>query len=53
MDARRADTFGVIGPVIATDVDPAALIVRTILNDQERQNYPVADAVFAPANSSA
>lgn len=46
--AKSFDTFGVLGPVIATDVDPAVLVVRTILNDQERQNYPVADAVFAP-----
>ena len=47
--AKSFDTFGVFGPVIATDVDPAALVVRTILNNQERQNYPVADAIFAPA----
>ena len=47
--AKSFDTFGVFGPVIATDVDPATLFVRTILNDQERQNYPVADAIFAPA----
>ena len=47
--AKSFDTFGVFGPVIATDVDPAMLVVRTILNDQERQNYPVADAIFAPA----
>jgi 2-keto-4-pentenoate hydratase/2-oxohepta-3-ene-1,7-dioic acid hydratase in catechol pathway len=46
--AKSFDTFGVFGPVIATDVDPAVLVVRTILNDQERQNYSVADAVFAP-----
>jgi len=25
------------------------LVVRTILNGTERQNYPVADMVFAPA----
>ena len=47
--AKSFDTFGVFGPVIATDVDPSKLVVRTILNDQERQNYPVADAIFAPA----
>ena len=47
--AKSFDTFGVFGPVIATDVDPAKLVVRTILNDQERQNYPVADIIFAPA----
>lgn len=47
--AKSFDTFGVFGPVIATDIDPATLVVRTILNDQERQNYPVADAIFTPA----
>jgi 2-keto-4-pentenoate hydratase/2-oxohepta-3-ene-1,7-dioic acid hydratase in catechol pathway len=47
--AKSFDTFGVFGPVIATDVDPAELVVRTILNDQERQNYPVTDIIFAPA----
>ena len=35
--------------MIATGVDPSTLVVRTILNDQERQNYPVADAIFVPA----
>ncbi len=47
--AKSFDTFGVFGPAIATDIDPAGLFVRTILNDQERQNYPVADIIFAPA----
>jgi 2-keto-4-pentenoate hydratase/2-oxohepta-3-ene-1,7-dioic acid hydratase in catechol pathway len=47
--AKNFDTFGVFGPVIATDVDPATLVVKTILNDQERQNYPVADIIFSPA----
>jgi 2-keto-4-pentenoate hydratase/2-oxohepta-3-ene-1,7-dioic acid hydratase in catechol pathway len=47
--AKSFDTFGVFGPVIATDVDPAKLVVKTILNAQERQNYPVADIIFAPA----
>lgn len=47
--AKSFDTFGVFGPVIATDLDPMQLSVRTILNDQERQNYPVADMVFPPA----
>ena len=28
--AKSFDTFGVFGPVIATDVDPATLVVRTI-----------------------
>jgi 2-keto-4-pentenoate hydratase/2-oxohepta-3-ene-1,7-dioic acid hydratase in catechol pathway len=47
--AKNIDTFGVFGPVIATDVDPAKLVVRTILNGQERQNYPLTDIIFAPA----
>lgn len=47
--AKSFDTFGVFGPVIATDVDPSKLVIRTVLNEQERQNYPVADAIFGPA----
>ena len=46
--AKSFDTFGVFGPVIATDVDPAKLIVKTILNGQERQNYPLSDVIFEP-----
>ena len=47
--AKSFDTFGVIGPVIATGLDPTQLSVRTVLNDQERQNYPLSDMVFPPA----
>lgn len=47
--AKSFDTFGVFGPVIATGLDPATLSIRTVLNDQERQNYPVSDMIFAPA----
>ncbi len=47
--AKSFDTFGVFGPVVATDVDPMQLSIRTVLNDQERQNYPVSDMVFSPA----
>lgn len=47
--AKSFDTFGVFGPVVATGLDPSKLTVRTILNDQERQNYAVADMIFAPA----
>lgn len=46
--AKSFDTFGVFGPVIATGLDPLALSIRTVLNDQERQNYPVSDMVFSP-----
>ena len=47
--AKSFDTFGAFGPVIATGLDPAMLRVRTILNSQERQNYPVSDMIFPPA----
>jgi len=47
--AKSFDTFGVCGPVIATGLDPLALTVRTRVNDRERQNYPAADMIFAPA----
>ncbi len=47
--AKSFDTFGVFGPAIATGLDPAGLAVKLVLNGQERQNYPVSDMVFAPA----
>jgi 2-dehydropantoate 2-reductase len=46
--AKSFDTFGVIGPAIATGLDPMQLRIRTILNGQERQNYPVTDMFFPP-----
>jgi len=47
--SKGFDTFGVFGPVISTDVEPMSLSIKTILNDQERQNYPMSDIVFSPA----
>ncbi len=47
--SKSFDTFGVFGPVIATGLDPATLTVKTVLNGQERQNYPVSDMIFPPA----
>jgi 2-keto-4-pentenoate hydratase/2-oxohepta-3-ene-1,7-dioic acid hydratase in catechol pathway len=47
--AKSFDTFGVFGPVIATGLDPMKLSVKTILNEQERQNYPLSDSIFSPA----
>ncbi|MBS1236555.1 MAG: 2-hydroxyhepta-2,4-diene,7-dioate isomerase, partial [Proteobacteria bacterium] len=37
------------GPVIATGLDPLTLTVKTFLNGKERQNYPVRDIIFSPA----
>jgi 2-keto-4-pentenoate hydratase/2-oxohepta-3-ene-1,7-dioic acid hydratase in catechol pathway len=47
--AKGFDSFGPFGPVIATEVDPLALSVRTFVNGRERQNYRVADMIFGPA----
>ncbi len=46
--AKSYDTFGVLGPVIATDIDVSGLSVITRLDGVERQNYPVADMIFSP-----
>ena len=47
--AKSFDTFGVFGPVVTTGLDPSTLSIRTVLNDQERQHYPVSDMIFGPA----
>ncbi|MEP9349259.1 fumarylacetoacetate hydrolase family protein [Xanthobacter sp. KR7-225] len=47
--AKGVDGYGPFGPWIVTGFDPAAARVRTILNGQERQNYPLADMIFPPA----
>ncbi len=44
--AKSFDGFCPFGPAIATDVDPSRLVVRTILNGDERQSYPIADMIF-------
>jgi 2-keto-4-pentenoate hydratase/2-oxohepta-3-ene-1,7-dioic acid hydratase in catechol pathway len=45
--AKGFDGYGPFGPVITTGIEPANLVVRTILNGTERQNYPVADMIFS------
>jgi 2-keto-4-pentenoate hydratase/2-oxohepta-3-ene-1,7-dioic acid hydratase in catechol pathway len=47
--AKGFDTFCPLGPVIATGLDPAMLVVRTILNGEVRQDYPINDMVFSVA----
>lgn len=47
--AKGFDTFGSFGPGIVTDIDPSKLVIKTILDGVERQNYPVSDMVFSPA----
>jgi 2-keto-4-pentenoate hydratase/2-oxohepta-3-ene-1,7-dioic acid hydratase in catechol pathway len=45
--AKGIDGYGPFGPVITTGLDPRQLIVRTILNGTERQNYPISDMIFS------
>ncbi len=45
--AKGLDTFCPMGPVVATGLDAATLVVTTTLNDSERQNYPVSDMRFS------
>lgn len=47
--AKGFDTFCPFGPVIATGLNPAMLVVRTILNGEVRQDYPINDMVFSVA----
>ncbi|SAK73544.1 5-oxopent-3-ene-1,2,5-tricarboxylate decarboxylase [Caballeronia hypogeia] len=46
--AKGYDTFGCIGPAIATGFDWKAAHVVTTLDGVERQNYPLADMAFSP-----
>ena len=41
--------FGVLGPVIETDFDIASATLRTRVGGRERQNYPLSDMFFPPA----
>jgi 2-keto-4-pentenoate hydratase/2-oxohepta-3-ene-1,7-dioic acid hydratase in catechol pathway len=45
--SKGFDGSGPFGPVIATGIDPSNLVVRTILNGAERQNYPISDMIFS------
>ena len=47
--SKGYDGFGVIGPVIQTDVDWRELTIKTMVNDRERQSYPAADMIMTPA----
>lgn len=47
--AKGCDTFGPIGPAIATTLDWRTARVRTALNGRVRQDYPLADMIIPPA----
>jgi 2-keto-4-pentenoate hydratase/2-oxohepta-3-ene-1,7-dioic acid hydratase in catechol pathway len=47
--AKGFDTFCPFGPVVASGLDPSTLVVKTILNGDLRQEYPVSDMLFSVA----
>jgi len=47
--AKGMDTFCPMGPAIATGLDAKRLVVRTVLNGEMRQDYPVSDMRFSVA----
>jgi 2-keto-4-pentenoate hydratase/2-oxohepta-3-ene-1,7-dioic acid hydratase in catechol pathway len=46
--SKGYDTFGCLGPVIATECDWSQARVITKLDGAERQNFPLADMIFSP-----
>ena len=47
--AKGFDTFCPFGPVVATGLDADKLRVRTVLNGEVRQDYPISDMRFSVA----
>jgi len=47
--AKGFDTFCPFGPAVVTGLDPATLTVRTRLDGQLRQDYPISDMRFSVA----
>jgi 2-keto-4-pentenoate hydratase/2-oxohepta-3-ene-1,7-dioic acid hydratase in catechol pathway len=47
--SKGFDTFSCIGPAIQRDLDWRTASVVTRLDDVERQNYPLNDMIFSPA----
>lgn len=45
--AKGFDTFAPFGPCIATDLDPSALTLRTLLNGKLMQEGRIADLIFS------
>lgn len=46
--AKSFDGFGVVGPVIETEVDWSTLTIKVLVNERERQSYPAADMILSP-----
>lgn len=48
--AKGFDTFCPLGPVIAQDIEPGGLRVRTLVNGQQRQDGHTSDLIFSVFN---
>lgn len=46
--SKSFDTFGCLGPAIATEFDSTAAVLTTRLDGVERQNYALSDMIFPP-----
>ncbi len=46
--SKGFDTFGVFGPVVATDLDYRDLEIVTRVDGEERQRYPASDMMMGP-----
>jgi 2-keto-4-pentenoate hydratase/2-oxohepta-3-ene-1,7-dioic acid hydratase in catechol pathway len=46
--AKSFDGFGVVGPVIETEVDWSTLTVQVFVDGRERQSYPASDMILPP-----
>ena len=46
--SKSFDGFGVVGPVIDTDVNWQDLTVKVMVGGRERQSYPAADMILTP-----
>ena len=47
--AKGCDTFGPVGPAIATGLAWQSLQIRTLLDGRVRQDYPASDMILPPA----
>ncbi|MDZ7822750.1 MAG: fumarylacetoacetate hydrolase family protein [Ahrensia sp.] len=47
--SKSFDGFGVVGPVIETDIDWSALTIQVFVDGRERQSYRADDMIFSPA----
>ena len=47
--AKSCDSFGPVGPAIATGLDWSSLRVQVALNGRVRQDYPASDMILPPA----